>query len=237
MGEEDVGHMFCMYQYEVGTRSPSPICATALDCNPPLTDPCNPQELLRCGCDARVDEVFPMSILGFNLQQEDSVHFLPYAQLCTFDLIGPRILNPFSEPISQVVSANQDQVTYEGMTSIETGLYRVCAIHVGRLYDVGLVVVRPSCAVPLVLVDGACVEHCPRTKIPVAGKCTAPRACVIAVVCVIQLLSMPGTHRLIRRLAMLSGSVAGLLTQQDYMLAIRMTDPYESSAALVRLHR
>ena len=53
----------------------------------------------------------------------------------------------------------------------------------------------------------------------------------------IQLLSMPGTHRLIRRLAMLSGSVAGLLTQQDYMLAIRMTDPYESSAALVRLHR
>ncbi|CAE7830187.1 RDH8 [Symbiodinium microadriaticum] len=82
------GHMFCMYQYEVGTRSPSPICATALDCNPPLTDPCNPQELLRCGCDARVDEVFPMSILGFNLQQEDSVHFLPNQQRCSFDLIG-----------------------------------------------------------------------------------------------------------------------------------------------------
>ena len=61
----------------------------------------------RCGCDARVDEVFPMSVLGFNLQQEDkqfcteprasrarvfgaqdSVHFLPENQLCSFNLIG-----------------------------------------------------------------------------------------------------------------------------------------------------
>jgi len=197
------GHMFCMYQYEVGTRSPSPICATALDCNPPLTDPCNPQELLRCGCDARVDEVFPMSILGFNLQQEDSVHFLPNQQRCSFDLIGPRILNPFSEPLSQVVSEGQDQITYEGMTSIETGLYRVCAIHVGRLYDVGMVVVRPSCAVPLVLVDGACVEHCPRTKIPIAGKC------------------MRDTLAFHAR------------DTQDYMLPIRMTDPYESSGTAI----
>eukprot|EP00439_Symbiodinium_sp_Y106_P022227 s3268_g2.t1 len=197
------GHMFCMYQYEVGTRSPSPICATALDCNPPLTDPCNPQELLRCGCDARVDEVFPMSILGFNLQQEDSVHFLPNQQRCSFDLIGPRILNPFSEPLSQVVSEGQDQITYEGMTSIQTGLYRVCAIHVGRLYDVGMVVVRPSCAVPLVLVDGACVEHCPRTKIPIAGKC------------------MRDTLAFHAR------------DTQDYMLPIRMTDPYESSGTAI----
>lgn len=140
-----------------------------------------------------------MSILGFNLQQEDSVHFLPNQQRCSFDLIGPRILNPFSEPISQVVSEGQDQITYEGMTSIETGLYRVCAIHVGRLYDVGMVVVRPSCAVPLVLVDGACVEHCPRTKIPIAGKC------------------MRDTLAFHAR------------DTQAYMLPIRMTDPYESS--------
>ncbi|CAK9019510.1 Protein LOW PSII ACCUMULATION 1 [Durusdinium trenchii] len=167
------GHLYCMFQYEVGTRSPSPICPTAIDCNPPLTDPCNPSELTRCGCDARVDEIFPMMVLGFNLQNEDSVHFLPYDQLCNFDLIGPTILNPFSEPLSQTVSENRDQVTYEGagMTSISTGIYRVCANHVGRLYDVGMVIVRPSCQVPLVLVDGACVEHCPRTKVPVAGKC------------------------------------------------------------------
>mmetsp|Transcript_70728 Transcript_70728/g.165888 ORF Transcript_70728/g.165888 Transcript_70728/m.165888 type:complete len:1497 (+) Transcript_70728:104-4594(+) len=199
------GHMFCMYQYEIGTRSPSPICATALDCNPPLTDPCNPAELLRCGCDARVDEVFPMMLLGFNLQQEDAVHFLPYSdeQLCSFSRIGPRILNPFSEPTSQVLAETQDQITYEGMTSIETGVYRVCANHVGRLYDVGMVIVRPACAVPLVLVDGACVEHCPRTKVPVAGKCVRDTVSFLA------------------------------LDTQAYMLPIRMTDPYESSGTSI----
>ncbi|CAJ1417799.1 unnamed protein product [Effrenium voratum] len=193
------GHLFCMYQYEIGTRSPSPICSTAIDCNPPLTDPCNPTELLRCGCDARVDEVFPMSVLGFNLQQEDSVHFLPENQLCSFNLIGPTILNAFSEPLSQAVSEGRDQVTYEGMTSISTGIYRVCANHVGRLYDVGMVIVRPSCPVPLVLVDGACVEHCPRTKVPIAGKCVRDNMAFHAI------------------------------DTQDFMLAIRMTDPYESS--------
>lgn len=199
------GHLFCMYQYEVGTRSPSPICATAVDCNPPLTDPCNPSELTRCGCDTRVDEVFPLMVLGFNLQQEDSVHFLPYSdtQLCHFDLIGPAILNPFSEPVSQAVSETRDVVTYEGMSSITTGIYRVCANHVGRLYDVGMVIVRPSCPVPLVLVDGACVEHCPRTKIPVAGKCMRDTMAFHA------------------------------LDTQDYMLPIRMTDPYESSGTSI----
>lgn len=197
------GHLYCMFQYEVGTRSPSPICPTAIDCNPPLTDPCNPSELTRCGCDARVDEIFPMMVLGFNLQNEDSVHFLPYDQLCNFDLIGPTILNPFSEPLSQTVSENRDQVTYEGMTSISTGIYRVCANHVGRLYDVGMVIVRPSCQVPLVLVDGACVEHCPRTKVPVAGKCIRDTMAFHA------------------------------LDTVDYMLPIRMTDPYASSGTSI----
>jgi len=197
------GHLYCMYQYEVGTRSPAPICATAVDCNPPLTDPCNPTELARCGCDTRVDEVFPMMVLGFNLQPEDDVHFLPSDQLCDWSRIGPRILNPFAEPTSQEVSEGRDQITYQGVTSISTGIYRVCANHVGRLYDVGLVVVRPSCKVPLVLVDGACVEHCPRTKIPIAGQCVRDVASLHA------------------------------LDTQDYMLPIRMTDPYESSGTSI----
>lgn len=44
-------------------------------------------------------------------------------------------------------------------------------MHVGRLFEVGKVVVRPSCKTPLVLVGGTCVENCPRTKIPIAGAC------------------------------------------------------------------
>eukprot|EP00930_Biecheleria_cincta_P059553 TRINITY_DN4525_c0_g2_i1.p1 TRINITY_DN4525_c0_g2~~TRINITY_DN4525_c0_g2_i1.p1 ORF type:complete len:931 (+),score=159.96 TRINITY_DN4525_c0_g2_i1:136-2928(+) len=167
------GHMFCMYQYEVGTRTSSPICDGALDgaCQPPLTDPCSPTELARCGCNSRVDEVFDMKIMGFNLQQEDKIHFVPMSEPCEATRLGPYILNPFHAPSSQAVNEERNEVTYTGISSIRTGMYRVCAVHVDRIVDVGRVTVRPSCPVPLVLVDGACVQHCPRTKIPIAGEC------------------------------------------------------------------
>merc|ERR1719359_1116410 len=44
-------------------------------------------------------------------------------------------------------------------------------IHVGQMFDVGKIVVRPSCVTPLVLVDGVCVNDCPGTKVPIAGDC------------------------------------------------------------------
>eukprot|EP00913_Durusdinium_trenchii_P018236 g17133.t1 len=95
-----------------------------------------------------------------------------------------------------------------GMTSISTGIYRVCANHVGRLYDVGMVIVRPSCQVPLVLVDGACVEHCPRTKVPVAGKCIRDTMAFHALdteipLCVVEL---PGVSRQISQAVGFVGS-------------------------------
>jgi hypothetical protein len=39
------------------------------------------------------------------------------------------------------------------------------------MYDVGKIVVRPSCPGNLVLVDGVCVNDCPKTKVPIAGDC------------------------------------------------------------------
>jgi len=44
-------------------------------------------------------------------------------------------------------------------------------MHQGRLFDVGRVVVRPSCRSPMVLSGGACVDYCPKNKIPIAGDC------------------------------------------------------------------
>lgn len=86
----------------INEHVPPQICPTAIDCNPALTDPCNPAELTRrsnhesmtesdvrllshceclcrCGCDTRVDEVFPMVVLGFNLQPEE--------QLCSLNAV------------------------------------------------------------------------------------------------------------------------------------------------------
>lgn len=190
------GHLFCMYQYEVGTRTNNAICPSAIDCQPPLTDPCSPTELSRCGCDSRVDSVFDIKIMGFNLQQEDTIHFLPITQPCDETRLGPFILNPFHAPTSQAVNEKHDTVTYTGISSIKTGTFRVCSVHVGRIVDVGRVTVRPSCPVPLVLVDGACVQHCPRTKIPIAGECKRDEEAMYA------------------------------SDQQAYLVPIRMTDPY-----------
>ncbi|CAE8627095.1 unnamed protein product, partial [Polarella glacialis] len=175
------GHMFCMYQYEVGVRTASPICPTAMDCDPPLTDPCSPSELNRCGCDARVDEIFPLQVQGFNLQKEDQISFLTPDKLCSFASIGPFILSPFMSPSSQDRSEDGSMIIYNGISSIKTGIFRICVLHAGGvLYDVGTVTVRPSCRTPLVLVDGACVEHCPKTKIPIAGNCLRDEGALIA---------------------------------------------------------
>merc|ERR1711920_88326 len=42
---------------------------------------------------------------------------------------------------------------------------------VGTTFDIGFAIVRPSCPSPLVMVDGTCVTHCPKTKIPISGEC------------------------------------------------------------------
>lgn len=163
-------HKFCVYQFEKGSRTVEPVCG-ALTCDPPLLDPCSDAELVRCGCEVQADAPGPLMVRGFNLQQEDDVSFLPYDRSCGTDPDSVYVLHPFSEPSKKTVSETKDKVNYFNISSIQTGKYRVCVEHVGVTFDIGFVIVRPTCTPPLVMVDGTCVEHCPKTKIPFAGEC------------------------------------------------------------------
>eukprot|EP00929_Paragymnodinium_shiwhaense_P063655 TRINITY_DN31811_c0_g1_i1.p1 TRINITY_DN31811_c0_g1~~TRINITY_DN31811_c0_g1_i1.p1 ORF type:complete len:1738 (+),score=312.78 TRINITY_DN31811_c0_g1_i1:62-5215(+) len=163
------GHRFCMYQHERGTRTMQSICAAAATCVPPLTDPCNDEELARCGCNPTSVDVRPMAIRGFNLQEADTISFLPEDQLCGTQ--QSEILSSFGIPTNISISADRDKAQYYGISSRDTGYFRICVEHEGMTFDVGLVTVRPLCRKPLVMVDGVCVDHCPKTKIPIAGAC------------------------------------------------------------------
>mmetsp|Transcript_73562 Transcript_73562/g.157668 ORF Transcript_73562/g.157668 Transcript_73562/m.157668 type:complete len:1505 (-) Transcript_73562:114-4628(-) len=170
------GHLFCMYQYERGVRTTQPVCTAAQDKDPPLTDPCSVAELDRCGCDTRLDEIFPMKVLGFNLQEQDQVNFIPGDTLCSEAAVsGPSVLSSFSLPTKKELAEDGGELEFTGISSIDTGKYRICYKHVGNVFDVGFVVVRPSCEPPLVMVGGTCVEHCPKQKIPIEGECRRDR--------------------------------------------------------------
>jgi hypothetical protein len=165
----NAGHRFCMYQHERGTRTTQPICTAAATCNPPLTDPCSQEELERCGCSLASQEIWPLQIRGFNLQPEDKISFLPEEQLCGTKQSG--VLSSFGLPVNVTLNDDLSLQAFNGISSRDTGYFRICINHVGKVFDVGLVTVRPSCRKPLVMVDGVCVEHCPKTKIPIAGAC------------------------------------------------------------------
>mmetsp|Transcript_18239 Transcript_18239/g.57376 ORF Transcript_18239/g.57376 Transcript_18239/m.57376 type:complete len:527 (-) Transcript_18239:95-1675(-) len=164
-------HRFCMYQYEHGVRSRTPTCAAAADCSPPLLDPCSPQELERCGCETRLDQVWPVKVSGFNLQISDEISFLGLDKLCGYADPGPPVLSVFSAPNRKTVSATRDFVEYHNIQAIDTGYFRVCVLHDGKHFDVGILVVRPACQNSMVMLGGTCVEYCPKTKIPIAGQC------------------------------------------------------------------
>lgn len=164
-------HRFCMYRYEDTVRTREPLCDQAKDCEPPLTDPCNPAELERCGCDSRLDEKFNFTVSGFNLEDTDTMHFVPYTQFCSLDFT-PQYLAAFNlQQGKPIMSKEGDTATFYGFRAIETGYFRMCYMHAGTLFDIGYVSVRPSCASPYVQVGGTCVEHCPTSKVPVAGEC------------------------------------------------------------------
>jgi hypothetical protein len=179
----DSGHKFCMYQHERGVHTQQPICDNIQYCNPPLVDPCSAEELRRCGCEPTTLNLLPIVIEGFQLLASDQISFVhqssPYALLepgseseCESIAAGSGALSPFTTPTKTVVNEARDTVTYSGISSIKTGYFRICIRHDGKMYSAGMVVVRPSCPQPQqVMVDGTCVEHCPKTKVPVAGEC------------------------------------------------------------------
>jgi hypothetical protein len=168
------GHLFCMYQYERGVRtdysiSMCDVLPACQDPNPPLDDPCSPAELIRCGCPPLTDDPVNFTVHGFQLRESDTLQFQPWHTLCGATTSGA--ISAFSPPQKVYLSAEQDKLDFENVSSIDSGYYRICMVHEGAVYQVGKIVVRPSCQSPLVLVDGVCVHNCPKTKIPIAGNC------------------------------------------------------------------
>jgi len=159
--------MFCMYQYERGTRTTNPECRIK-NCDPPLVDPCSAIELRRCGCDEISDVLQPLTVRGFQLYRDDIVGFMPITQQCTTEWTTSA---SFSEALRVEVNEGRNELHFYNISSIDTGHFRICVNHFGTVFDVGRVTVRPSCPTPLVMVEGTCVEYCPPAKIPVAGEC------------------------------------------------------------------
>jgi hypothetical protein len=165
------GHRFCMYQNEPGTRTIQPICTAANAADPPLTDPCSAAELARTGCSPKSQLQEPLRINGFNLQVTDTITFLPQDQLCSLGATDG-ILGAFNVGDNVTVSDDRGSMLFEGVTSIQTGKFRICLTHKGTaVFDVGIVHVRPNCANRMVMVDGVCVEHCPKSTVPRVGDC------------------------------------------------------------------
>jgi len=166
-------HLFCMKQFERGVRTGNALCQVSEAClppNEPLRDPCSAIELNRCDCPPLTDEPVNITVQGFQLQATDTISFIPMTQQCGVGNIAG-MLSPFSPPQRVYLSPTNSWIAYENISSVDSGYYRVCVDHVGTYFDIGMIVVRPTCPIPLVLVDGVCVENCPKTKIPIAGAC------------------------------------------------------------------
>merc|ERR1719353_2769248 len=70
------------------------------------------------------------------------------------------------------VTKDRDELEIRNATSATTGYFRLCLRHFESVFDVGAATVRPACEpASLVMVEGICVEHCPPSKIPIAGEC------------------------------------------------------------------
>jgi hypothetical protein len=167
-------HLFCMRQYERGVRTFNGLCDVHKRCqdpNPPLEDPCSPAEMHRCDCPPLTETPVNITVAGFQLQSEDRLIFIPYAQKCEAVARSQGTLSSFSPPQRVYTSPNNSWLAFENISSVDSGYYRICMVHVGSTYDVGKIVVRPSCTNPLVMVDGVCVNDCPSTKVPIAGDC------------------------------------------------------------------
>jgi hypothetical protein len=162
---------YCLVQYEKGTRTSNPRCRRD-PCFPPLVDPCSARELERCLCDELEEEPGDLTIFGFQMYAEDVLGAIPIEQECTEDFEdhlapGFKIRNSNS-----AVTKDREELTLYNVTSAVSGYFRLCVRHFSDVYDVGTATVRPSCSPSsLVMVEGICVQHCPPSKIPVAGEC------------------------------------------------------------------
>jgi hypothetical protein len=163
---------FCFVLYEKGTRTANPMCRRN-PCYPPIRDPCSPRELERCLCEDVLHAPTEMTVHGFQLYAEDRLVVIPESQSCSDPNIEDHLFNGgFRVRQNPTVSFDRSTLSFPNVTTAETGYYRLCLIHFGDVFDIGSATVRPACyPSSLVMVEGICVEHCPMSKIPVAGEC------------------------------------------------------------------
>merc|ERR1719482_500924 len=160
---------YCLIQYEKGTRTRNPRCRRET-CSPPIRDPCSPRELERCLCDDIEEVPGPLEVQGFQLYAADRLLVFPEDQECSTDEWAA--VSKFSIRDNPSVTPKRDLLIFPNVTSSETGYFRLCLLHFGAVFDIGTAVVRPACEPSsLVMVEGICVEHCPLTKVPIAGEC------------------------------------------------------------------
>jgi hypothetical protein len=160
---------FCFTLYEKGTRTANPICRRN-PCYPPIRDPCSKRELERCLCEDTLYAPTEMVVHGFQLYAEDRLVVIDESRSCA----DPNLeASPqFKVRANPTVSFDRQTLVFPNVTSTETGYYKLCLIHFGEVFDIGSASVRPACnPSELVMVEGICVEHCPTSKVPVAGTC------------------------------------------------------------------
>jgi hypothetical protein len=107
---------------------------------------------------------------GFQLYADDRLIVIPESEHCTIQPLDS--IEGFKVRNNPEVSFDRDMLTFPNVTSTITGYFRLCLIHFQEIFDIGTAAVRPACQPEsLVMIEGICVEHCPKTKVPVAGEC------------------------------------------------------------------
>ncbi|KAF4698447.1 GTP-binding protein 10 [Perkinsus olseni] len=174
---------YCVYQFERGIRyhmineakystNVNRRCLSEPMCDPWITDPCSQRELDRCVCPSLYEEAADLTVSGFNLYDDDRVVVIREDDECTAD-VEARMSQAWSIPEAPTVDEAKTQLSFANVRATETGHFRICVVHFGEVFDVGRIVVRPSCEAPHVMVQGTCLKHCPSRTVPVAGECRA----------------------------------------------------------------
>ncbi|KAF4696682.1 GTP-binding protein 10 [Perkinsus olseni] len=130
------------------------------------------RELDRCVCPSLYEEAADLTVSGFNLYDDDRVVVIREDDECTAD-VESRMSQAWSIPEAPTVDEAKTQLSFANVRATETGHFRICVVHFGEVFDVGRIVVRPSCEAPHVMVQGTCLKHCPSRTVPVAGECRA----------------------------------------------------------------
>ncbi|KAF4710493.1 GTP-binding protein 10, partial [Perkinsus olseni] len=117
-------------------------CLSEPMCDPWITDPCSQRELDRCVCPSLYEEAADLTVSGFNLYDDDRVVVIREDDECTAD-VESRMSQAWSIPEAPTVDEAKTQLSF------------------ANVFDVGRIVVRPSCEAPHVMVQGTCLKHCP----------------------------------------------------------------------------